>query len=116
MSSHLLKKLLKLSVDERLALADEIYASIDDEAADRVLTPDVVDENGDPVAMLPGQKAELERRIKKYEAHPELLIPYEEVMLPTQKAELARHIAAHEGDPWVAVPIERVLAKMKSQK
>ena len=69
MASRLMPEILKLSVAQRIALADEIYESFDLESVSQKAS-----------TMLPGQKGELERRIKKYTAHPELLVPAAEVL------------------------------------
>lgn len=62
-------EILKLSVAQRIALADEIYETFDIESASK-----------EAPTMLPRQKGELERRIEKYTAHPELLVPAAEVL------------------------------------
>lgn len=82
MSSRMLPEILKLSVDDRLALADAIYASVDDIPVKR----EIERQKREDTAMLPGQRAELERRIKKYEAHPELLVPAEKVLAKLKRA------------------------------
>ena len=56
----------KLSKSERIALADELWESVDEEVRmDFVLTD--------------AQKAELDRRIADYEANPDDVIPWEQV-------------------------------------
>lgn len=63
--SVLLEEALKLPIDERRKLADDIYDSIDSSQDDFRLTLE--------------QEAELQRRIDEHEKHPEDAIPWEEV-------------------------------------
>ena len=55
----------RLSVEERLALVEELWDSIADSAADLPLT--------DP------QRAELDRRLAEHEAKPDDVVPWEDV-------------------------------------
>ena len=66
-------EILKLSTEERLALADLIYESIDEEAFSRA-------EKVDDLKMLPNQQAELERRFAAYDANPDSFIPVEQLL------------------------------------
>ncbi len=63
--SVLLEQALKLPVDERRQLAEDIYESL----------------NGslDAVYLTPEQEAELDRRIEYNRLHPDEVIPWEEV-------------------------------------
>jgi putative addiction module component (TIGR02574 family) len=63
--SVLLEQALKLPVDERRQLADDIYESL----------------NGslDAVYLTPEQEAELDRRIEYNRLHPDEVIPWEDV-------------------------------------
>ena len=63
--SILFEEALKLPVQERRKLADDIYESIENSDEAFLLTPE--------------QTAELERRIAEHEKHPEDAIPWEEV-------------------------------------
>ena len=65
MSSTLLSEIMKLPPEERLSIADEIYASMDME---RGLAGEVEEKTTE---MMPGQRAELERIIAEYEANPD---------------------------------------------
>jgi putative addiction module component (TIGR02574 family) len=82
MSRQLMPEILKMSADERIALADAIYESVDDIAVNRVAAR----ERREDQTMLSGQQAELERRIAYYEAHPELLVPAENVLAKLKRA------------------------------
>ena len=55
----------RLSVEERLALVEELWDSIAESSADLPLTE--------------AQRAELERRLAEHEAHPDDVIPWEEI-------------------------------------
>lgn len=66
-------EILKLSAEERLALVDLIYESIDEEAFSQA-------ENTDDRKMLPNQQAELERQFAEYEANPDSFIPVEQLL------------------------------------
>ena len=63
--SILFEEALKLPIQERRKLADDIYESIEDGA--------------DTFSLTPEQEAELERRIAEHEKHPEDAIPWEDV-------------------------------------
>jgi putative addiction module component (TIGR02574 family) len=63
--SVLLEQALKLPVDERRQLADDIYESIETSA--------------DAVSLTPEQMAELERRIEDSRLHPDDFYTWEEV-------------------------------------
>lgn len=82
MSGQLMPEILKMSADERIALADAIYESVDDLAVDLMTQRQRRKEK----TMLPGQQAELERRIEYYDAHPELLVPAEDVLFKWKRA------------------------------
>lgn len=62
--STLLEQALKLPVDDRRKLADDLYDSIDRDV--------------DGFELSEEQKAEIDRRIADYKAHPERLISWEE--------------------------------------
>jgi putative addiction module component (TIGR02574 family) len=55
----------RLSVEERLALVEELWDSIAESAGELPLTP--------------AQQAELERRIAEHEAKPDDVVPWEEI-------------------------------------
>jgi hypothetical protein len=84
MSNKLMAQIMKLSVKERRALAQEIYDTVGDYPSPEELRAEVEREAArqrrEPQSMLPGQAAELKRLIKKYDSHPELLIPKERVL------------------------------------
>ena len=82
MSHLLLPEILKMSPVERIALADAIYESFDDTDQKHVSAH----RERQDATMLPGQKAELERRIAYYETHPELLVPAEKVLAKLKRA------------------------------
>jgi putative addiction module component (TIGR02574 family) len=69
--SKLMPEILKLSVEERLALADEIYASF---------APQVTRSDDDWEDVTPEQAAELERRFAEYDANPSIGIPVEQTL------------------------------------
>lgn len=64
--SILLEEALKLPIDERRRLADDIYDSIDASQEAVFLTPE--------------QETELVRRIENHRLHPEDGIPWEQVL------------------------------------
>ena len=77
MINSLPPEILKLSINDRISLADLIYESVDD---DLILDEDLKDvEEPDSLEMLPNQRAELERRMDEYEKNPERVIPIEQV-------------------------------------
>ena len=55
----------RLSVEERLALLEELWDSIADSGADLLLTD--------------AQRAELDRRLAEHEARPDEVVPWEDV-------------------------------------
>jgi len=73
MPNTLPPEILKLSAEERLALVDLIYESIDEDAFSRA-------ERIDDGKMLPNQQAELERRFAEYDANPDSFIPVEQLL------------------------------------
>jgi putative addiction module component (TIGR02574 family) len=70
MTVALRQELLKLSAEEKLQIIGELWDSLDD-----AQMPELT----------PAQKAELKRRVREHELHPEAAVPWE-----TVKAELRR--------------------------
>lgn len=66
MSEQLREQLLKLPVDDRLELVQELWDSIAEECEQK------------PFPLTEAQREELERRIRELDAHPERAIPWEE--------------------------------------
>jgi len=63
----------RLTVEEKLKLVDEIWASIDEET--------------DALPLTDAQREEIERRLREHEADPEAALPWDEV-----KARLVGHL------------------------
>ena len=73
MRSPLLAEILKLSVEDRIALADEIYDSLEIEAVAKR-------ENQESETLLREQCNELERRFAAYDSNPNIATPIERTL------------------------------------
>jgi putative addiction module component (TIGR02574 family) len=82
-ATKLLDQLLQLPEPERVMIADRLWESLGDEAKQQILGETTAD---------PEFQAELERRLKEVEEHPERLLDGEQVM-----AELRERLRRKQG-------------------